>query len=324
MYELYEHSKELVVNLSQFGDDRPLTSVRYTSDQSFVISGSWANTVKLWSATTLAAQGNCKGHSERVNSVAQSAHVLSSQHKYIVASGSADSTALLWDMTQMTEGMDSEDSIQDGLLHKLEGHKSAVSCVDFHPHYAAVATASHDFSWRLWDMQTGSQLLLQDGHVKDCTALSFHVDGSILVSGDAGGVVLCWDLRSGQMIQGFAAHGKKITEINCNSNGFHVATSSVDNTVKIWDLRRKKQHYTLPAHSHVISGVRYSPSGELLMTCSFDGTLKIWGARDYRILRTLPGHEGKVMSADFAPDERHLVSAGYDRTIKLWAHKDEF
>ena len=211
------------------------------------------------------------------------------------------------------------------VLHTLKGHQGAVNDCDIHPSGQYIGTASSDYTWRLWDVETGKEILLQDGHVQDCTAITFQPDGSLALTADAAGVALLWDLRSGQEIHAFQGHVKKITTACFNPNGFQVATGSIDNMVRIWDLRKKKCSYCLPAHSNLISDLRYSKSGEMLMTSSFDGNVKIWGYRDYQLLRSLSGHLGKVMACDFSPkDEKHVVSVGFDRTLKLWAHKDEF
>lgn len=328
VFDLYTHSKDLTLNLSQFGDDRPLSSVRYSGDGQYLISSSLTNAVKVWDGSGLAPQGSLVGHTERVTGVAQSSALLFSAHRYVFASSSADGTCCIWNGSGLLDeamGMEVDGSAPAGhLLHRLPDHQNVVSAVEFHPQLPLLASACHDFSWRLWDVNTGEQLQLQDGHVRECCALAFHPDGSLLYTADAGGVGLLWDLRSGQMVQGFQGHSKKISEVSINANGFQVATSSLDNTVKVWDLRKRKIFYTLPAHANIISGVRYSASGELLVTSSFDGTLKVWSSRNFEILRTLAGHTGKVMGCDIAPDERHIISAGYDRTIKLWAHKDEF
>lgn len=337
---LYTNCKEMTLNSSQFGDDRPLTAIRYAASGAVVASASLGNTVKLWDSSMLSSVGMLRGHTDRVTGVAwhpQSG--LSADSASLVASTSADGSCNLWDCRHATANNHSgdsgvmdvsrEDGESDGqtpsLVHKLKGHHGVVSSCEFHPAGRLLGTSGHDYSWRLWDVETGSELLLQDGHVKECSAIAFHGDGSLAMTGDAGGVVLLWDLRSGQCVQPFQGHIKKISGVSFSSNGFQAATCSLDNTVKIWDLRKRKCGYTLPAHSNILSDVRYSKSGELLLTASFDGTMKLWSARDLRILRTLSGHSGKVMACDFSPaDERHVVSAGFDRTIKLWAHKDEF
>lgn len=335
---LYNTCRELTLNSSEFGDDRPLSCVRYAPQGSLAATGSLTCNVKIWSVSDLRCMETLRGHEERVTAVAW--HPDSANSNGLLASTSADATCRLWtcggigsssgSCSASSSAMDvqndsSSSSNGSRAVHTLRGHQGVVTSCEFHPNGRLLATSSADFTWRLWDIETQKELLLQDGHVKDCTAVTFHPDGSLAMSTDAAGVVLLWDLRSGQEIHIFQGHVQKISCAAFSSNGFQAATGSLDNMVRIWDLRQKKCSYCLPAHANLISDLRYSPSGETLLTSSFDGSLKLWGTRDHKMLRSLTGHLGKVMSCDISPvDERHVLSAGFDRTIKLFAHRDEF
>jgi len=61
-------------------------------------------------------------------------------------------------------------------------------------------------SWKLWDMNKRKEIQDQEGHVAAVYPLTFHVDGSILSSGDLNGVVQCWDLRTGKSLCSYVAH----------------------------------------------------------------------------------------------------------------------
>ena len=338
--ELYINLRDLQLNGSQFGDNRPMTCVRYSPDMMTIASSSLNSVVKLWNSDTLDHMCSLCFHEERVTSLAwrpKCGDIKST----ILATSSADGKCLLWDCKDVMEGnyspMEMETEKVDGTeigsgssvptikkpLTKLGGHEGIVTRCSFHPSGSFVGTAGEDFSWRLWDVETNKELLLQDGHIKGCDAIAFHDDGSLILTGDVGGLALLWDLRSGQSVQAFQGHIKKIVAACFNPNGFQAVTGSTDNMARVWDLRSKKCGYALPAHSKSISDVRYSASGEALVTSSFDGTVKIWNSRNFEILRTLSGHAGKVMSCDISSDEKYIVSGGYDRTIKLWS-KDSF
>ncbi len=51
-------------------------------------------------------------------------------------------------------------------------------------HLLVQGTASFDGTWRLWDVETGSCLLEQEGHSRAVYAVAFHPDGSL--AGSAG------------------------------------------------------------------------------------------------------------------------------------------
>lgn len=321
VHDLYMNSKDLTLNSSQVGDDRPLTSIRYSSDGTLIASGSLSGVVKVWHSDSLSSAGTFRTTLDRITSVAWNSGTL-------LAATSADGVCYIHDYSKYNDPSDqpaetSDNDVEmevdgDGNTNtygdgncdqasrlasssttgrlplkasviKLSGHIGLVSSCEFHPIGKFIGTAGHDCTWRLWDVERGSELLLQDGHTKDLSAIAFHPDGSLVMSADSGGVALLWDIRSGQLIQTFQGHIKKISGLSFSANGFQAASSSLDNTVKIWDLRRKKCFYTLPAHNNVISDVRYSHSGELLLSSSFDGTIKVWSARDFHVLRTLSG-----------------------------------
>ena len=69
-----------------------------------------------------------------------------------------------------------------------------------------VATASFDETWRLWDVETCSCLLEQEGHSRSVYTVAFHPDGSLAASGglDAIGPLTPsqTDTATGKLVQG--------------------------------------------------------------------------------------------------------------------------
>ena len=166
---------------------------------------------------------------------------------------------------------------------------AAVSGVEFHPFLPnLLGTCSYDFTWRLWDVETRKELLLQDGHINEVKALSFHPDGSLVFTGDFAGVMLMWDIRSGKTVRSMQGHIGKILGISPSIDGYHIASCSTDNLARIWDLRGKSESSSIamPGHTNLISDIRFSPqSSELLLTSSFDGQVKIWRTRDNLLIK---------------------------------------
>ena len=63
-----------------------------------------------------------------------------------------------------------------------------------------MGTVSCDTSFRLWDVESGAQLLLQDGHAREVFGLDFQCDGSLAATCGQSGVCRIWDLRTGRSI----------------------------------------------------------------------------------------------------------------------------
>lgn len=68
-------------------------------------------------------------------------------------------------------------------LATLKGHQDRICRTVFHPSGNYIASASFDTSWRLWDIATTKELLLQEGHSKEVYAVEFQDDGALAASG---------------------------------------------------------------------------------------------------------------------------------------------
>ena len=147
--ELMLNAKEMTLNSTQFGDDRPLTSIRYLSQTNIAASGSLAGTVKVWDTNSLTCLASLKKHSDRVTTVAWRPN----HSKTLLASSSADGSCNLWDVSKSISSSSSSASMEEGsgggyygeqemvvedtqalpsesntiLLHRLKGHNGIVT-----------------------------------------------------------------------------------------------------------------------------------------------------------------------------------------------------
>lgn len=307
--------KSMVAEVSQVGDERPLTQGKFSPDGQLFCTSSWSGYVKFWKVPTGESTQQIRAHEDRCNSIAfhPSVKGTSFEGKTVrLASACADSRINLWCLS------DSQP------LNVLEGHEDRVNRVVFHPMGEHLVSTSHDMSWRLWDIATSSELLLQEGHARPTYGVSMHPDGSLVATSDLGGVVRVWDLRSGKTIMPLAAHGKQVLSVDFHPKGVFLATAADDHSVRIWDLRRRRCLHNLLSHNKLISEVSFEKGeGRLMLSSSYDGTVKIWSTTDWKVVKVLIGHEGRVMGADHIPvsyNGHHYVgSVAFDRTLKFWS-----
>lgn len=155
----------------------------------------WSGAIKLWNMPQVSKVATLKGHTERATDVAFSPAY------NLLASASADRTAKLWN----AEGC---------LLKSFDGHLDRLARVAFHPSGKYLGTASFDKTWRLWDIDTGAELLLQEGHSRSVYSICFHCDGSLAASCGLDALARVWDLRSGRSILAFEGHVKAVRNLN--------------------------------------------------------------------------------------------------------------
>lgn len=290
----------LALDCSEIGDDRPLSGCSWSQDGKLLATCSLNGVAKLWSMPKVQKVSTLKGHTERLTDIKFS------PTDNLLATGSADRTARLWN----TEGSH---------LKTFGGHLDRLARIAFHPSGKYLGTTSFDKTWRLWDIDTGAELLLQEGHSRSVYGIDFHHDGSLVASSGLDALARVWDLRTGRSILALEGHVKPVLGLSFSPNGYFLASGGEDNTCRIWDLRKKKSVYIIPAHSNLISQVKFEPQeGYFLVTASYDMTAKIWSARDFKPVKTLSGHEAKVSSLDVAGDGNCIATVSHDRTIKLW------
>ena len=310
----------LETEASVVGDDRPLCDVRFSRPDAgaLILSASWTGAVRLWSAERCEKRLAVRASEERVTGA--DLHPSATEARLREALDDAEQATTSFMATASADGVACLWSASGKLLRAMRGHVGRCGRVSFFPSGAYLATAGFDKTWRLWDCETGAELLCQEGHSRAVYDVRFHPDGSLACSVGLEAHGRLWDARSGANVLNLRGHAKAVLCADFSPNGAHVATGSEDHTVKVWDLRHVRGClYTLPAHAKSVTGVRYEPtSGGCLVTASHDGDAKAWSGADFALRRRLRGHASRVAAVDIAPGGGACVTVGHDRTLKLW------
>lgn len=229
----------------------------------------------------------------------------------LLATGSGDSTARIWDCDTGTP------------KHTLKGHTSWVLVVSFSPDGKLLATGSMDNSLRLWDVKTGEALGgALKGHTKWITSLSWEPYHQQLkgrpriASASKDGTVRIWDVPLRRVEQTLSGHKSSVTCVRWG--GIHrIYTSSQDKTIKVWNTKSWNCLHTLTAHAHWVNHLALS-TDFVLRTGYHDHTKKVTDSAST---------EAKVAAAKlrFETTARingtiteRLISASDDNTIFLW------
>ncbi|WVR04372.1 hypothetical protein IAU60_001374 [Kwoniella sp. DSM 27419] len=322
---------------SQFGDDRPLSTIRFSPNSKYVLTTSWTGSTKLWDLPNLNPIATRRGHTERIGGAAwhPQATLGASEDGVNFATGGGEGAVKLW-------SLDGEKP-----LATLNGHENRVGRVAFHPSGSYLGSAGFDGTWRLWDVATHKELLVQEGHSKEVYALSFQDDGALAASGGFDAIGRVWDVRTGRTAMVLDGHVKEILAMDFAPNGYQVATGSGDDTVRIWDLRALKTQYIIPAHKSSVSDVRFFRSSAEIASIGMNGDLPLSGAvpNGKSVTDTMDvdadtngdgDGDGAGAEEDVKPDISEgvsalagsqemprsglfLVTAGFDCNVRIWS-----
>jgi WD40 repeat protein len=154
---------------------------------------------------------------------------------------------------------------------KLKGN---VSGVEFSRDGRFLAACGSDNTIVIWDISTGLQAYVLDGHKSRVTDMSFSGDSRYLASGGDDNLVKVWDLASGKLKTALKMHGPSV------NNG-----------------------------SERITQVRFHPSRPIVASAGMDGRL-IFSAMDGSILASKQFGKGDITTLKFNPPGDILAVAG--------------
>jgi periodic tryptophan protein 2 len=173
----------------------------------------------------------------------------------------------------------------------------------------------------VWEWQSESYILKQQGHFDSMNALAYSPDGTKIVTTSDDGKIKVWDIGSGFCIVTFTEHTSGVTACEFAKKGNVLFTSSLDGSVRAWDLIRYRNFRTFTAPTRLsFSCMAVDPSGEVVAAGSLDSfDIHIWSVQTGQLLDQLSGHEGPVSALAFAPNGDSLVSGSWDRTARIWS-----
>lgn len=173
----------------------------------------------------------------------------------------------------------------------------------------------------VWEWQSESYILKQQGHFDSINALVYSPDGQRIITTADDGKIKVWDTLSGFCIVTFTEHASSVTACEFAKRGNVLFTSSLDGSIRAWDLIRYRNFRTFTALTRLsFSSVAVDPSGEVVCAGSLDSfDIHIWSVQTGQLLDQLSGHEGPVASLAFAPSGDVVVSGSWDHTVRIWS-----
>eukprot|EP00033_Pygsuia_biforma_P001508 GCRY01001703.1.p1 GENE.GCRY01001703.1~~GCRY01001703.1.p1 ORF type:complete len:472 (+),score=72.83 GCRY01001703.1:215-1630(+) len=151
----------------------------------------------------------------------------------LLASCSDDCTAKIWSMAT------------GKLVHNLTGHTKEIYTVKWSPTGPGsanpdkpllLASASFDYSIRIWDAETGKLRLHLTKHTKPVYSVCFSPDGNYVASGSLDRMLYVWSIATAEVIKSYQGPGG-IFEVSWSSAGDKLACCFSDSTVSVIDLK---------------------------------------------------------------------------------------
>jgi WD40 repeat protein len=261
------------------GHKKAARSVAFSPDGGTIATGSEDRSVMLWDVETGQSQTVLTGHTGIVITVAFS------PGGNLLASGDLDGTTILWNVADGIQ-LASIRSIGKAVIgvkdgekwHSSPGRLASVCSVTFSPDGKLLATGGGDDAVSLYDVATGTVVMIVRGYAESAWPVVFSPDGRRIAAGSYDRKVRIWDVATGTLVQILDGHADYVFALAFAPDGKSLVTGSSDTLVRRWDLTGESPRCMYHGYGHMaaVTSVAFSSDGKLLISGGWDRTVRLW------------------------------------------------
>lgn len=186
-----------------------------------------------------------------------------------------------------------------------------------------LATASGDSnssSAKIWNVETGAEIVSLQGHTARVRAIDFSPDGKTIATGSRDGTVRIWNAETGAELKKsyFEGRGKpiEINDMSFSPDGETLIVGYNDGSL-ILEVSGGKTLHTFTEVKNTLA-TAISPDSTKIAFGRQDFSIQIYDAKTYALLLNITNNGAKVNDIAFSPDGKLLASASSDRTIRFF------
>ena len=267
---------------------------------------------------------------QTVNSITAQKQLIFAKHQgasadgFLLASGSEDTSVLIWDKAGQVRGRLS--------------HPAPVRAAAWAPDNQRLVTGSTNHV-TFWQALTGTMLARSTHrHTAPVTSLAWSAqDPFLVVSGAIDKRAIVWPTTGSTAYHArliFDHHTASIEAASWAPDGRSIATASQGGLIRVWDaMSGQELHGYYQPDSVSMHALSYAPTAASLAAAGDDGLVYIWnnsltcqqqtqgnfGLQCTAVPQQLRVHTGPVRDVSWSPSGRFLASGGEDGLLAIWA-----
>ena len=178
-----------------------------------------------------------------------------------------------------------------------------------------LVTGGQDGSVRIWDAETGQQLLNPPAHQEPVNSVDWSPDGTMIASGSADNTVKIWNADTGSQRFTLEGHAEDVTNVSWSPNGESFVSSGW--SVLVWNIEGQFPLYESLRHSDQIESLAWSPDSQQLISASADNSMKLLIVQSADSSVAVEAQETTVYGVSWSPDGETIVqSAGKNIQVR--------
>uniref|UniRef100_A0A2S2R565 Coatomer subunit beta' n=1 Tax=Sipha flava TaxID=143950 RepID=A0A2S2R565_9HEMI len=220
-----------------------LRSIAVHPSQPFILTSSDDMLIKLWNwEKQWACQQVFEGHTHYVMQI-----MINPKDNNTFASASLDRTVKVWQLGSSTPNF------------TLEGHEKGVNCVDYYhagdkPY---LISGADDRLVKIWDYQNKTCVQTLEGHAQNISAVCFHPELPIVLTGSEDGTVRIWHSGTYRLESSLNYGLERVWTICCLRGSNNVALGYDEGSIMV-KVGREEPAMSMDVHGGKIVWARHS------------------------------------------------------------------
>ncbi len=327
------------------GGNPPVTTVAYSADGKFLVSGGAEGVVRIWDATTSAEVRTLRGHTGWVTSAAFSPDGRN------VASCAVDKTLRIFELPKA-----------DGVA---PGHSAMARCIAVSRDGKYAATGSDDQTVKVWNLANGREVATLTGFGGNVTAVVFQGKGTVVAGGsdrklraftfappketrtltpgghafflatspDGQSLGVVWatdgdssgfELYKGDAKAPIVTKGVKIAAGVLSPDAAWGVSGDKDGVIRIWDVEKKERlGADWPILKNSVADIGVTADKKSVVVIDAEGEVKVGDVAKREVVATVKAVTGGVNGLVVAPTSDKFATFGATGEVRVFDMKGQ-
>jgi WD40 repeat protein len=164
------------------------------------------------------------------------------------------------------------DSSPTAIIHHQGGN---INHSAWNPSGGQIITAGEDGIARIWNSETGEEIMALAGHTDAVTFAAWDPTATRIVTTSNDNTSRTWDAESGEELLILAGHAGPAAHAAWDQSGALLVTTSWDTTARLWDATTGRELAVVEGCLDAVRHVSWEPHGNRFVVTSWGGPAKI-------------------------------------------------
>lgn len=161
-------------------------------------------------------------------------------------------------------------------VYSRKAHDKGINAIDVSPDNRMFATASHDRTAKIWNLETGDVIATLSGHKRGVWTVKFNHFEKLVATGSGDMTIKLWSLKDFSVLRTFQGHTNSVLKVAFLTHGIQLVSSGADYLIKVWDVKTGECNTTLDYHKEKVWSLAVPENDDNFVSGGSDGVVAFW------------------------------------------------